>query len=124
EVTAAAEAALASAGAERGELAAAVFSLAGADWPEDFDFLRESLSRRLDPRTSLTVVNDAIGAIRCGMPDGVGVAIPCGAGSAVGARGTDGSVFHIGFWPDAGGARWLAQEALKAVHRAGLGTGP
>ena len=35
----AARAALAEAGAEAGEVASAVFSLAGADWPEDFVLL-------------------------------------------------------------------------------------
>jgi N-acetylglucosamine kinase-like BadF-type ATPase len=70
------------------------------------------------------VVNDAIGAIHCGVPSGVGVAVVCGTGSAVGARGDDGAVFHIGFWPDGGGARLLGDDALRAVYRQALGVGP
>jgi N-acetylglucosamine kinase-like BadF-type ATPase len=70
------------------------------------------------------VVNDAIGAIRAGTPDGVGVAVVCGTYGAPGARNARGDVFHIGFWPDATGGRPLAGEGLDAVWRAGLGLGP
>lgn len=122
EIIAAAGAALEGAGAERADVEAAVFSLAGADWPEDFELLRRVLGAWLgrDP----VIVNDAIGAIHCGIPTGVGAAIVCGTGSAVGARGEDGAVFHIGFWPDSSGAAQLGRDALDAVHREGLGTGP
>src|SRR6185503_10466007 len=41
-------AALAEAGTGAGDVAAAAFSLAGADWPEDFDYLRRELRDRLD----------------------------------------------------------------------------
>ena len=122
EVVSAAAAALAAAGAEPPDVGAAVFSLAGADWPEDFDLLRRELGGWLGRPP--TVVNDAIGAIHCGVPSGVGVAVVCGTGSAVGARGDDGAVFHIGFWPDGGGARLLGDDALRAVYRHALGVGP
>jgi N-acetylglucosamine kinase-like BadF-type ATPase len=122
EVIAASEAALSAAGETKDDVRAAVFSLAGADWPEDFELLRHELRRWL--RREPVVVNDAVGAIRCGVYDGVGVAVVCGTGSAVGARGRDGSVFHIGFWPDGGGARRLGLHALQAVYREALGVGP
>ena len=122
EVIAACDAALAAAGAGRGDVQAAVFSLAGADWPEDFDLLRRELGAWLG-RVPV-VLNDAIGAIHCGIPTGAGVAIVCGTGSAVGARGEDGGLFHIGFWPDSSGASVLGKDALDAVYREGLGTGP
>ncbi|HEY0416150.1 MAG TPA: BadF/BadG/BcrA/BcrD ATPase family protein [Gaiellaceae bacterium] len=122
EVVAAAEGALAAAGAGRADVRAAVFSLAGADWPEDFALLGRELGAWLGREP--IVVNDAIGAIRCGVPSGVGVAAVCGTGSAVGARGVGGGVFHIGFWPDGSGARKLGEDALAAVYREGLGVGP
>jgi N-acetylglucosamine kinase-like BadF-type ATPase len=122
EVIAACDAALAAAGAEREDVQAAVFSLAGADWPEDFELLRRVLGDWLGRIP--VILNDAIGAINCGNPSGVGVAIVCGTGSAVGARGEDGAVFHIGFWPDSSGATELGRDALEAVYREGLGTGP
>ena len=45
EIVRACEKALAAAGASSSDLAASAFSLAGADWPEDFVLLRE----RADP---------------------------------------------------------------------------
>ena len=70
------------------------------------------------------VVNDAIGAIRSGTDDGVGVAAICGTGGAVGARNGRGEIFHLGFWPDGTGAFALGSAGLAAVWRAGIGVGP
>jgi N-acetylglucosamine kinase-like BadF-type ATPase len=124
EIMRAVGAALEQASLEPRDLGAAVFSLAGADWPEDFAFLRETLAEHLGSSTQPTVLNDAIGALRCGIPDGVGVSVVCGTGAAIGSRGTDGSVFHIGFWPDLAGARQLGIDGLNAVYRGELGLGP
>src|SRR5947209_14725347 len=70
EIVAAAEGALAAAGARRPDIRAAVFSLAGADWPEDFVLLRRELGAWLGREPP--VLNDAIGAIRCGVRNGIG----------------------------------------------------
>jgi N-acetylglucosamine kinase-like BadF-type ATPase len=120
----ASEAALAAAGGAPADLAAATFSLAGADWPEDFAYLERRLRRRLGRGPRLEIVNDSIGAIRGGTPDGVGVAAVCGTYNAVGARGRDRSVFHLGFWPDGAGAMLLGRDGLRAVYRADLGLAP
>jgi N-acetylglucosamine kinase-like BadF-type ATPase len=117
-------AALAAAGAAAGELDAAAFSLAGADWPEDFDFLERELRDRLGLRERPLVVNDALGALRAGSPDWTGIAVVSGTGNAVGARHPDGRVFHLGFWPDGGGGRHLGAQGLRAVYRVALGLGP
>jgi N-acetylglucosamine kinase-like BadF-type ATPase len=124
EIHRACAAALASAGARADGLAAAAFSLAGADWPEDFDLLRDALTRRLGLEAEPLVVNDAVGAIRCGTDDGVGVAAVCGTHGTAGARNAAGDVYHLGFWPDDTGAAGLASEALSAIWRADLGLGP
>jgi N-acetylglucosamine kinase-like BadF-type ATPase len=124
EITGAAGAALMTAGARPSDLDAAVFSLAGADWPEDFELLSKRLGRWLGAGVRPTIVNDSIGAIRCGTPDGVGVAAVCGTWTAVGARRADGAVFHLGFWPDEAGGVPLGDEGLRAVYRADIGTGP
>jgi N-acetylglucosamine kinase-like BadF-type ATPase len=116
--------ALEAADAAPGELDAATFSLAGADWPEDFEFLRREIGTRLALRAEPSIVNDAVGAIRGGTDDGVGIAVVCGTGGAVGARNADGDVFHYGFWPDGTGAGALGRQALRAVWRADLGVGP
>jgi N-acetylglucosamine kinase-like BadF-type ATPase len=124
EIHHACAAALVSAGARAEELAASAFSLAGADWPEDFELLRGGLVTRLELAIEPLVVNDAIGAIRCGTEDGVGVAVVCGTHGTAGARNGAGAVYHFGFWPDDTGAAGLVSEALAAVWRADLGIGP
>jgi N-acetylglucosamine kinase-like BadF-type ATPase len=124
EIVRASSTALEAAEARAGDLAAAAFSLAGADWPEDFDFLRAGLAERLELAAKPLVVNDAIGAIRSGTDDGVGVAAVCGTGGAIGARNARGEVFHLGFWPDGTGAFTLGSDGLAAVWRAAIGVGP
>ena len=116
--------ALAECGAKPGNLAAAAFSLAGADWPEDFALLRRSLSEQLRLAIQPVVVNDTIGAVRCGTSDGVGVAAVCGTHGTAGGRNAGGETYHFGFWPDDTGARALASHALTAIWRADLGIGP
>jgi N-acetylglucosamine kinase-like BadF-type ATPase len=115
--------ALAGAGVAAADVAASAFSLAGADWPEDLQLLAAFATDRLGLDDPL-VVNDAIGAIRSGSPTWEGIAVVCGTFNAVGARRRDGTVFHLGFWPDRTGAFDLSTAALKAVYRAGLGLGP
>jgi N-acetylglucosamine kinase-like BadF-type ATPase len=123
EIHHACAAALASAAVRADGLAASAFSLAGADWPEDFALLRSGMARRLELATAPLVVNDAIGAIRCGTDDGVGVAVVCGTHGTAGARNEAGDVYHFGFWPDDTGASALGSQALAAVWRAYLGIG-
>ena len=124
EIVKASRGALDAAGARADDLGAAAFSLAGADWPEDFEYLRAGLAAQLELTDEPYVVNDAIGAIRSGTDDFVGVAAVCGTGGAVGARNARGEIFHLGFWPDGTGASTLGGEGLDAVWRAGLGVGP
>jgi N-acetylglucosamine kinase-like BadF-type ATPase len=123
EIVAAVTAALASAGVGAHELGAAVFSLAGADWDEDFEYLRTHLAGRLGIDGPV-VVNDSIGLLRCGSPTWVGVAVGVGTGAAIGARSATGLVFHLGFWPDPMGGDALIRGAVRAVYRADLGLGP
>jgi N-acetylglucosamine kinase-like BadF-type ATPase len=125
EITSAVERALASAGPARRTVGWAAFSLAGADWPEDFEFLREALASGplLDAR--IEIVNDAIGALRAGTEDGIGVSVVCGTGDAIGARGPDGRIWHSSFWTrPSGGADELGRKAMRAILRAELSIGP
>ena len=125
EVEAAIEAALAMAGVERSELGAACFSLAGADWPEDFDVIRAGLGQRgLDLGDRLLIFNDAFGALRAGAPQGVGVSVVCGTGAAVGARAADGRLWHTSWWQEPQGAMQLGEKTLNAIYRAELGLAP
>ena len=123
EVLRAVEEALAAAGASAHELAAGAFSMAGADWPEDFELLAGAMRGRGLGR-KIAVYNDAIGALRAGSPDGFGVSVVCGTGAAIGARAPDGRLWHTSFWQEPQGAGELAQRALRAVYRAELGIDP
>lgn len=104
-------------------LSASAFSLAGADWPEDFTLLEDAMRAR-GYGQSMVVVNDAMGALRAGSPNGTGVVVACGTGAAVGARGTDGRIWHSSFWQGTQGADELSKQALWAVYRAELGIDP
>jgi N-acetylglucosamine kinase-like BadF-type ATPase len=104
-------------------LTSAAFSLAGADWPEDFDLLREAIQQRRLGQTAL-VVNDALGALRAGSPDGLGVVVACGTGAAVGARAANGRFWHSSFWQFHHGSRQLGFKTLRAICRAELGIEP
>src|SRR4051812_25788376 len=83
--------ALSTAGIRPDDLAAGVFSLAGADWPEDFALLEADLRARRFGR-HITVVNDAVGALRAGSAQGPAVVVVCGTGAATAARSSDGRV--------------------------------
>jgi len=100
----------------------AVISAAGADWPEDFVTIREGATVR-DIGPVPVVYNDAIGGLRAGSPDGTGVAIVCGTGTAIGARSPSGHIWHTSFWQGPQGGAELGRQALKAMVRAELGLG-
>ena len=124
QIVGAATSALATAGADASDLAAAVFSLAGADWPEDFAYLRAELQRRLELPDEPEVVNDAVGGLRSGSDDMVGVAVVIGTHAAVAGRNENGDLFHLGFWPDSTGAHALGSQGLASIWRHMLGLGP
>ncbi len=105
------------------EMAAVVLSAAGADWPEDFDTIRDGATDR-GIGIAPVVYNDAIGGLRAGSPDGTGVGIACGTGSATGARSRDGRIWHSSFWQVPQGADQLGEVVLKAIVRAELGIAP
>lgn len=121
-VAAAVDDALREAGVAAPELAAAAFSMAGADWPEDFAFLRAELRARWGGAP--LVVNDAVGALRGGSPQGTGVAVVCGTYAVSAARAPDGRVWHASFWQETGGGVKLGEEALRVACRAQLGIDP
>lgn len=115
--------ALAGAGVTTGDLISGGFSLAGADWPEDYVLLQDHLERAGYGQT-ITVVNDALGALRAGSPDGTGVVVTCGTGVATGARSASGRSWHASFWQEANGASEMGRRALWAICRAELGIDP
>jgi N-acetylglucosamine kinase-like BadF-type ATPase len=123
QIALAVDSALEQAGQTRESLAAACFSLAGADWREDYDFLHETLSSRGYGRT-IRIYNDALGALRAGSLDGTGVVIACGTGVAIAARNAAGDFWHASFWVESLCGRELGNQALRALLRAELGITP
>jgi N-acetylglucosamine kinase-like BadF-type ATPase len=123
EIERAVNAALAGARIKPSDLITAAFSLAGADWPEDFKLLEEAMRSR-DYGRDIVIVNDALGALRAGSPDGSGVVVCCGTGAAIGARHSDGRIWHNSFWQEPQGGDELSFLALRAVYRAELGIDP
>lgn len=123
-VTHAVHGALGEAGLDAGQVEHAAFRLAGVDWPEDEEHWDAVLAHRLGGLRSVSVKNDGYSLLRCGRPDGVGVAVNAGTGPAVAARGADGTEF-CGCWWIARplGGRSLGEFALRAVVEAELGTG-
>lgn len=123
EIVRAVEAALAAAGRGREEILNACFSLAGADWQEDYAYLYANLETYQFGR-EIEIYNDAFGGLRAGVPDGVGVIIVCGTGTATAARNAKGDFWHVSFWQESLGGRELGQLALRAVYRSELGIEP
>lgn len=106
------------------DLQAGVFSMAGADWPEDFALLNSAMRVRGYGR-SISIQNDAMGVLHAGVANNVGVSVVCGTGGATGARGPDGRTWHSSFWQDqAQGASQMGLLALEAVVRSELGIDP
>lgn len=116
-------AALRAAGLGPAGIDVACFSMAGADWPEDYRFLHAAMEQRGFGRTVI-IIHDSLGALRAGSPDGSGVAVVCGTGAAIGARAPDGRAWHASFWQEPQGAEDLGRKALRAVYRAELGIDP
>ena len=124
EVTRAVRLALLDAGVEGSCVRQAAFRLAGVDWPEDERHWAAVLGSRLPELRSVSIKNDGYSLLRCGSPDGVGVAINAGTGPAVAARGADGREWCACWWIQHRlGGRDLGRSALQAVVDAELGTG-
>jgi N-acetylglucosamine kinase-like BadF-type ATPase len=115
--------ALESAGGSRTAVGRAVVSIAGADWPEDIALIRDALAERL-MGAGVEVVNDGVGALFGAVPEGPAVVLAIGTGTATGARGVDGGLWHSSFWQEPQGAFELSRRVLSAVYRAELGIDP
>ena len=106
------------------DLVTAVFSMAGADWPEDFMYIRAAMTERGFGR-SILVQNDALGILHTGSVDATGVSVVCGTGAGTGARSPDGRTWHSSMWQNqVQGSSMLAHKALDALYRAELGIEP
>ena len=123
EVELAVRRACAKAGLGTSEIGTAVYSLAGADWPEDFDHWRGVLeSRRLG--ADIRIINDAIGVLNSDLPEGDAVVVVCGTGAGTGSRNRSGDTWHSSFWQLTQGGIELTRKALHAIYCSELGVAP
>lgn len=118
------ERACSSAGVTPGDVAAAVFCLCGADWPEDDEYYATALDARLALAVRPLVMNDSFAALRAGTPDGVGVALVLGTGTAIAARGPGGATWFSGDRIESSGAVELGRRVYEQLIRGAFGTGP
>jgi N-acetylglucosamine kinase-like BadF-type ATPase len=111
----------------RGDLDAAVFGLAGVDWPSDVARL-ESAFQPLALGSDPTIINDSFIALRAGVTAPWGVVVIAGTGTVVAGRNREGKTFRtLGLGRvlgDEGSASDVSEAALRAVARAYVGRGP
>jgi N-acetylglucosamine kinase-like BadF-type ATPase len=111
----------------RSKLEAAVFGLAGVDWPSDVGRLEgafEALRLEIPP----TILNDSFIALRAGVRAPWGVVVIAGTGTVAAGRNSAGETYRtLGLGRllgDEGSASDVGEAALRAVARAYVGRGP
>lgn len=126
EVKRAAMSALDTAGLSPSAIAVGYFCLAGADLPEDYALLQESVEA-MNLGQHIVVKNDTMAALRSGTTRSWGVVVICGTGFNAAGRSPDGREIALpGLGPfsgDWGGGYSLSQEMIRLVMRAWDGRG-
>jgi N-acetylglucosamine kinase-like BadF-type ATPase len=114
--------ALARAGIDAAELAAAVLAVAGTDTEAIVRQVREAQG------DDWIVVNDVVGAWAAATAAQPGIGAISGTGSNVFGVGADGSAWRVGGWGhllgDEGSGYWLGVESIRAALRDRDGSGP
>jgi N-acetylglucosamine kinase-like BadF-type ATPase len=126
-ILAASDQALAEAGMRRGDVEAAVFGLAGLDWPAD----ERRMVAAIEPLGiggQQRLVNDAFVALRAGCPQPWGIVVISGTGAIVAGRDPAGTEFRtLGLgrvFGDFGSEFDVSELAVSAVAEAYVGRGP
>ena len=119
--------ALAGAGLGRADVEAAVFGLAGLDWPAD-EARMEAVIGPLGIGGRRRLVNDAFVALRAGCPQPWGVVVISGTGAIAAGRDPAGNEFRtLGLgrvFGDFGSEFDVSELAVRAVADAYVGRGP
>jgi N-acetylglucosamine kinase-like BadF-type ATPase len=116
--------ALGSAGRQHADVAAAVFGLAGVDWPSDVDRVDTTLAG-LELGGLRLVVNDSRVALRAGCTQPWGIVSSVGTGSVTAGVGRAGQWFRtmaVGFGEPRGSGT-IVSEALHAIAAEHHGSG-
>jgi N-acetylglucosamine kinase-like BadF-type ATPase len=121
------DAALEQAGVAAADVAAAVFGLAGVDWPSDAPRIDALLEDRV-PLSPRRVVNDAFAVLRAGASESWGIGLVAGTGTVAVGRDPLGNEFRtIGegrVFGDFGDEFDVSDLAVEAVANAYTGRGP
>lgn len=115
------------AGLSAGEIRRAVFGMAGADYPIDFEELTKGISG-LYPEMKFTLTNDTWVGFRAGTEKDYGGVVISGTGANFAAASPDGRKITgrgMGYeWGSEGGAGSLIREVMHYAFRSHDGTGP
>lgn len=97
----------------------------GADWPDEYDLLREAVEE-LNVAAQVAIVNDCIAALRGGTHQAYGAILVAGTGANCALRAPNGSefIYHYYHDDDLQGGSALGRAALKAIYRAETGRPP
>ncbi len=113
-------------GAQRADLDAVVFGLAGVDWPSDVPRLEQAFTP-LRLAAPPTIVNDAFVALRAGVRAPWGVVVIAGTGTVAAGRNRAGETHRtLGLGRilgDEGSASDVSEQGLRAVADAYVGRG-
>jgi N-acetylglucosamine kinase-like BadF-type ATPase len=110
-----------------GRPAAVCLGMAGVDREDDARVVR-AIMRRINPGSSVVVVNDALVALTAGAGDAPGIVVVAGTGSIAYGRDAHGRAARSGGWGhvigDEGSGYWIGRHALAAAVREVDGRGP
>jgi N-acetylglucosamine kinase-like BadF-type ATPase len=104
------------------EVALGMFTLAGADWPEDIE-RRSRILGSAGIAREVIVKNDTFGGLRAGTRCPYGVVIAAGTGANTAIITPSGQEWAYGYYQNYGGAFDFSREAIEAVLRAEDGRG-
>ena len=99
-----------------------MFTLAGADWPEDHMHRQLTLERAAIAQ-HVCVKNDTFGGLRAGTSAPYGIVISAGTAANTAVIAPDGREWAFGYYQSYGGALDLSKEAIEAILRAEDGRG-
>lgn len=121
-VTQTVQQALDAAGLRGEDIELGVFTLAGADWPEDHT-RREAVLARAGIARQVKVKNDSFGGLRAGLTRPYGMVLAVGTGMNAAVISPEGQEWAFGYYETSGGGSTLARAAFEAVLRAEDGRG-
>jgi N-acetylglucosamine kinase-like BadF-type ATPase len=99
-----------------------VFTLAGADWPEDHT-RREAVLRQAGIARKVIVKNDSFGGLRAGLSRPYGMVLAVGTGMNAAVITPDGTEWAFGYYETFGGSGTIARDTFEALLRAEDGRG-